>query len=67
MGILWILVPLALLLSATAGGAYWWAWRNRQFEDMETPALRVLFEDTKPGNSLLVDEEKHERMRNHDC
>ncbi|CAM2007523.1 cbb3-type cytochrome oxidase assembly protein CcoS [Acanthopleuribacter pedis] len=45
MGILWVLVPLALALSGIAVVAYVWAWRNRQFEDMETPAYRVLFED----------------------
>ncbi len=45
MGILWMLVPLALALSGIAVVAYVWAWRNRQFDDMETPAYRVLFED----------------------
>lgn len=47
MGILWMLVPLALALSGVAVVAYVWAWRNRQFDDMETPAYRVLFEDAE--------------------
>lgn len=45
MGILILLVPLALLLSAGAGIAYWWAWKHRQFEDLDTPAGRILFDD----------------------
>jgi len=45
MGILIILVPLALLLSGCGVAAYFWAHRSRQFDDLDSPAFRVLFED----------------------
>ena len=49
MGILILLVPLALLLSAAGVAAYIWAWRHRQLHDLETPAHRILFdEDPEP-------------------
>ena len=55
MGILTLLVPLALLLSGLGVAAYFWACRNRQFEDMDGPAYRVLFED-----ECLGEEKEHE-------
>ena len=45
MNILLILVPLALLLAAVAVAGFFWAVRDGQFDDTETPAVRVLFED----------------------
>ncbi len=45
MDILYLLVPLALLLAAGAVAAFVWAVRNGQFEDMETPAIRIHLDD----------------------
>lgn len=45
MNILYFLVPLALILAFVGIGAFVWSVRNGQFEDVETPAMRVLFED----------------------
>ncbi|MCB1049177.1 MAG: cbb3-type cytochrome oxidase assembly protein CcoS [Acidobacteria bacterium] len=45
MGILILLVPVTVLLGLVGVGAYFWALRNRQFDDLKTPALRILFED----------------------
>lgn len=49
MSVLYLLVPLALLLVAAAIGAYVWAARRGQFDDTETPAIRMLHDDdTRP-------------------
>lgn len=45
MSILYLLVPLALVLAAAGAGAFFWAVQSGQFDDVETPALRILFDD----------------------
>ena len=47
MEIVFVLFPLALCLTATALGGFIWSSRKDQFEDMETPAMRILFDDAK--------------------
>jgi cbb3-type cytochrome oxidase maturation protein len=47
MNILLLLIPLSLLLLLGAIGAFVWAVRNGQFEDMDTPPLDILC-DTIP-------------------
>jgi cbb3-type cytochrome oxidase maturation protein len=42
MSILFILVPLAVLLTATAVTAFVWSVAQGQLDDLSTPALRVL-------------------------
>jgi cbb3-type cytochrome oxidase maturation protein len=42
---LYLLVPLAGVLVAIAIAAFVWAVRNAQFDDLETPAVRVLVDD----------------------
>ena len=53
MTILFILVPVALGIVLLGVGAFVWATRRGQFDDLETPALRVLREEppraTPPG------------------
>jgi cbb3-type cytochrome oxidase maturation protein len=43
--VLFVVLPLAVLLSALAALAFAWATRRGQFDDLETPALRVLTDD----------------------
>jgi cbb3-type cytochrome oxidase maturation protein len=45
MSVLFILVPLALVIVFVAIGAYVWAARHGQFDDTETPAIRMLHDD----------------------
>lgn len=45
MDLILVLLPLALLLAALAVAVFIWAARKGQFDDLETPALRILFED----------------------
>ncbi len=47
MNILFLLVPVALLLAAAGVGGFLWAARNGQFDDVETPALRMLIDDER--------------------
>ena len=45
MSVLFFLIPLALLFVAGSLLAFRWATRNGQFDDLETPAVRVLLDD----------------------
>lgn len=45
MSILFLLIPLSLILLGLAVWAFFWAVRNDQFEDLEGPAYRILFDD----------------------
>lgn len=45
MSIIFVMIPLALGLLVVALGAFLWAVRNRQFDDLDTPATRILFDD----------------------
>ncbi|MFN0181785.1 MAG: cbb3-type cytochrome oxidase assembly protein CcoS [Gemmatimonadales bacterium] len=45
MTILFVLVPVALGVVLIAGVAFVWATRRGQFDDLETPALRILRDD----------------------
>ncbi len=45
MGVLYFLLPLAGVVVIAAVLAFRWALRDGQFDDLETPALRVLFDD----------------------
>ncbi len=45
MSVLFVLLPLGLVLGGGALIACLWAVGRGQFDDMETPALRALFDD----------------------
>ncbi len=42
MSILYILVPLAFFLAFCAVLAFRWAAKNDQFDDVDSPAVRIL-------------------------
>ena len=43
------LIPAALVLGLLGLGAFLWALRNGQFEDLDGAATRVLFDDETPA------------------
>lgn len=45
MNVLYVLVPLALAMASAFVVAFVWATRQGQFDDLETPALRMLVDD----------------------
>jgi cbb3-type cytochrome oxidase maturation protein len=51
METIFVLLPLALLIAAIAVGLFIWAARTGQFDDLDTPAVRILFDDEelRPG------------------
>lgn len=49
MGVLYVLVPFAVVIVVIALAAFRWALRSGQFDDLDTPPLRVLLDDSDPG------------------
>lgn len=45
MQVLILFVPMAILVSLGFLVAFLWAARSGQFEDLETPSHRILYED----------------------
>ena len=47
MTILYLLIPLGLILLGLAVGAFFWATRAGQFDDLESPAWSVVLDDDR--------------------
>lgn len=45
MSILFALIPLAIALLVLAVWAFFWAVRSGQFDDLDTPPVRILLDD----------------------
>jgi len=49
MNIIYALIPLGLILLVAAVYAFFWAVRSGQFDDLESPAWKIILDDdTKP-------------------
>lgn len=48
MDILYLLIPLAVVIMIVAAGAFIWAVKNGQYDDLEGPAHRILMDDDDP-------------------
>lgn len=59
MIILYLLIPLTLILLAFALWAFFWAVKNDQFDDLEGPAYRILFDDDE--NDLPLDQRPQQK------
>ena len=58
MNILLLLIPLSLMLMVLAIGAFAWAVKRGQFDDLDTPALDILMEDRE--TIVPRDREEHD-------
>ena len=51
MGILYFLIGCSILVALIFLAAFFWAMRNGQNDDLQTPAIRILFDDDKPNEN----------------
>ena len=58
MDILLFLIPCALLLSGIGLGLFFWAVRQNQFDDLEGPRWKILYEDAPAAPHGTTDAEK---------
>jgi cbb3-type cytochrome oxidase maturation protein len=45
MSVLYLLIPLAVLFACGAVVFFIWAVNTQQFDDLDTPPVRILFDD----------------------
>lgn len=45
MSVIYIVLPVALVLGGVALAAFLWSVKQGQFEDLDTPAIRVALDD----------------------
>jgi cbb3-type cytochrome oxidase maturation protein len=64
MNIFYLLIGVSLLAALIFLGAFIWAVRNGQFDDNETPAIRMLFDDDKKENEEEVKDIKKKEKKN---
>lgn len=48
MDILFLLIPLSVVLVFLIGAVFWLALRGGQFDDLESPGLKVVLDDDNP-------------------
>lgn len=62
MSIIYVLIPLGLIVVGLGIWAFFWAAGSGQFDDLETPAWRILMDDDRrppqdgPGKEVDDDE-----------
>ena len=59
MSVIFLVLPLALIIVGAAVLAFVWSARSGQFDDLETPAMRMLHDDisatTRPAPKVNAD------------
>jgi cbb3-type cytochrome oxidase maturation protein len=49
MSVVFVLLPLALLIAGIGVALFVWAVRSGQYDDLDTPPVRILFDDEAPA------------------
>jgi len=52
---IFVLIVISLMVAIGFLIAFIWAAKNNQFDDDVTPAVRILFDDTKPESETTID------------
>jgi cbb3-type cytochrome oxidase maturation protein len=58
MEVIIILLPLSLLLAGTFIAGFIWMTRKGQYDDLDTPSLRMLLDNTEFNNKELSPKKK---------
>ena len=64
MKIIFFLVPIGLVMLGLAIWAFIWAVNNNQFEDMDSEAQQILYDDKKERQALLKKEINKSNLAN---
>jgi len=52
MSIIYILIPIAILLTALGIYLFFWAVKTEQFDDLEKQGMSILFDEENKSNEL---------------
>ncbi len=65
MEILFVLIPLSLILLGIAVWAFFWAVKSGQFDDLDSPAYRILLDDDDEPSERPADEDREASTDQH--
>ena len=54
MSIIYILIPIAVLLTTLGIYLFFWAVKTEQFDDLEKQGMSILFDDNKPEKASVT-------------
>ncbi len=54
MSIIYVLIPIAVLLTALGIYLFFWAVKTEQFDDLEKEGMSILFDEEDKSNELQV-------------
>jgi|TARA_B110000116_G_C16701224_1_gene519892 cbb3-type cytochrome oxidase maturation protein len=60
MSIIYILIPIAILLTSLAIYLFFWAVKTEQFEDLEKQGMSILFDDEPQIKNIAAQPEQKE-------
>lgn len=50
MSVIYLVLPLAIILAGIFVAAFIWATRSGQYDDLDSPAVRMLNDEDEPGD-----------------
>lgn len=60
MSIIYLILPIALLLAGASVAGFLWAAKKGQYDDLDTPPLRMLIDDEEPVPSKAESKENND-------
>jgi len=66
MEVIYLLIPVAIILTIIIVGVFIWAIRHGQFDDLEGPAHRILIDDDQPDSNSKKMENNKSQMKSSD-
>ena len=58
MPALYVMIPIAVIIVALAIWLFFWAVDSGQYDDLESPAHSILFDDEDPAHQAAIDQIK---------
>ena len=57
MGVIYIMLGISLLLSFSFLAFFFWASKNQQFSDLDTPSWRAILDEQEPKDTKVKGEQ----------
>ncbi|SIQ09021.1 cbb3-type cytochrome oxidase assembly protein CcoS [Marinobacterium stanieri] len=61
MDIIYLLIPIAIILASVAIWAFSWSVKQGQFDDLESPAHRILYDDDE---DMIPEDARQDKDKN---
>jgi cbb3-type cytochrome oxidase maturation protein len=62
MSIIYVLIPIAVLLTILGIYLFFWAVKTEQFDDLEKQGMSILFDEEKKADETVSNESKAEEI-----